>query len=158
LNHQEESSLSQTASTAHCITGKAISDITKGAAVGGPCGAAAGLALSAKQHAGKILASIAGLLMLPILFVLMLPSLIFGELTSSGKLVVAIMSKGHFTSSGHFIALRGVQDGKILVADPVSTKRSGQLWDLSIILNEASKHAGAGGPFWIVSRENGHTL
>ena len=69
---------------------------------------------------------------------------------SSGKLVVAIMSKGHFTSGGHFIVLRGVQDGKIMVADPASYKRSGQLWDLSIILNEASKRAAAGGPFWII--------
>lgn len=69
---------------------------------------------------------------------------------SSGKLVVAIMLKGHFTSSGHFIVLRGVQDGKILVADPASYTRSQKLWDLSIILNEASTRAGAGGPFWII--------
>ena len=69
---------------------------------------------------------------------------------SSGKLVVAIMTKGHFTSGGHFIVLRGVKDGQIMVADPASTTRSGKLWDLSIILNEASKRAGAGGPFWII--------
>lgn len=70
---------------------------------------------------------------------------------SSGKLVVAIMSKGHFTSSGHFIVLRGVTaDGKILVADPASYNRSGQEWDLSVILNEAREGAGAGGPFWII--------
>ena len=69
---------------------------------------------------------------------------------SSGKLVVAIMSKGHFTSSGHFIVLRGVQNGKILVADPASYTRSEQEWDLSIILNEAPKGAGAGGPYWII--------
>lgn len=67
-----------------------------------------------------------------------------------GKLVVAIMSKGHFTRSGHFIVLRGVRDGKILVADPASYNRSGQLWDLSIILSEASRGAAAGGPFWII--------
>ena len=69
---------------------------------------------------------------------------------SDGKLVVAIMTKGHFTSGGHFIVLRGVQDGQILVADPASYRRSEKLWDLSIILNEASKQAGAGGPFWLV--------
>ena len=69
---------------------------------------------------------------------------------SEGKLVVAIMLKGHFTSGGHFIVLRGVQDGKILVADPASYNRSQKLWDLSIILNEASNRAGAGGPFWII--------
>lgn len=69
---------------------------------------------------------------------------------SEGKLVVAIMAKGHFTKSGHFIVLRGVQDGKILVADPGSYNRSGQSWDFSIILNEASRRAAAGGPFWII--------
>ena len=69
---------------------------------------------------------------------------------SDGKLVVAIMTKGHFTSGGHFIVLRGVQDGQILVADPASYRRSEKLWDLSIILKEASKRAGAGGPFWII--------
>jgi len=69
---------------------------------------------------------------------------------ADGKLVVAIMGKGHFTSSGHFIVLRGVKDGQILVADPASYTRSGQTWDLTIILNEASKNAGSGGPFWII--------
>ena len=69
---------------------------------------------------------------------------------ADGKLVVAIMSEGHFTTSGHFIVLRGVQDGQIMVADPASYKRSEQLWDLSIILNEASRRAAAGGPFWII--------
>ena len=69
---------------------------------------------------------------------------------SGGKLVVAIMSEGHFTTSGHFIVLRGVQDDKILVADPASASRSQKAWDLSIILDEASKRAGAGGPFWII--------
>lgn len=69
---------------------------------------------------------------------------------AEGKLVVAIMAKGHFTSSGHFIVLRGVKDGKIMVADPASYQRSEQLWDLSIILNEASRRAAAGGPFWII--------
>lgn len=71
---------------------------------------------------------------------------------SEGKLVVALMTKGHFTKSGHFIVLRGVQDGQILVADPASYNRSQKLWDLSIILNEASRSAAAGGPFWIIGR------
>lgn len=69
---------------------------------------------------------------------------------ADGKLVVALMTKGHFTSSGHFIVLRGVQDGQILVADPASYSRSQKSWDLSIILNEASRRAGAGGPFWMI--------
>ncbi len=71
---------------------------------------------------------------------------------SKGQLVIVIMGKGHFTSSGHFMVLRGItEEGKILVADPISIKRSEQEWDLSIILDEARKGAGAGGPFWIIT-------
>ena len=72
---------------------------------------------------------------------------------SSGKLVIAIMAKGHFTSNGHFIVLRGItEDGKVLVADPASYKRSEQEWSMSIILNEARGDAAAGGPFWSLSK------
>lgn len=35
------------------------------------------------------------------------------------------MEKNHFTSSGQFIVLRGItEEGKILVTDPISIKRS----------------------------------
>ncbi len=75
------------------------------------------------------------------------------EALKQGKLVIAIMSKGHFTNSGHFIVLRGVtEDGKILVADPASIKRSNREWDLKIVTGEASRKIGsAGGPFWVLS-------
>lgn len=71
---------------------------------------------------------------------------------SGGKLAVAIMGPGHFTTCGHFIVLRGITaEGKVLVADPVSVNKSGKEWDMQIILNEASRRAAAGGPFWIIS-------
>lgn len=80
------------------------------------------------------------------------PQKIVDALTQ-GKLIIAIMAKGHFTRSGHFIVLRGVTaNRKILVADPVSRSRSEKKWDLSIILNEANKGADAGGPFWIIEK------
>jgi len=75
------------------------------------------------------------------------------EALKEGKLAIAIMSKGHFTTGGHFIVLRGVtEDGNILVADPASVKRSSQEWALGIITNEASRKAGSGGPFWVFSK------
>jgi len=71
---------------------------------------------------------------------------------ANGKLVIALMSKGHFTKGGHFIVLRGVTaGGKILVADPASKSRSEKEWDFQLILGEARKGAGAGGAFWIIS-------
>lgn len=70
---------------------------------------------------------------------------------ADGKLVVAIMGQGHFTTSGHFIVLRGVtEDGQFLVANPVSYSKSQQSWDSKIVFNEARKNAAADGPFWIV--------
>ena len=40
------------------------------------------------------------------------------EALESGKLVIAIMAPGHFTTTGHFIVLRGItEEGKVLVAD-----------------------------------------
>lgn len=74
------------------------------------------------------------------------------EALQDGKLVIALMSKGHFTNGGHFIVLRGItEDGKILVADPASVKRSNQEWELGIVVNEARRGAAAGGPFWVFS-------
>ena len=66
-----------------------------------------------------------------------------------GKLVIAIMSRGHFTRGGHFIVLRGItSQGKILVADCASYERSQKEWDINIFLNECNKGSAAGGPFW----------
>lgn len=69
-----------------------------------------------------------------------------------GKLVVALMGKGQFTRSGHFIVLRGItSEGKILVADPASKERTNQEWDVNTIVKEAKAWANANGPFWIIS-------
>lgn len=70
----------------------------------------------------------------------------------TGKLVVAIMSAGHFTSGGHFIVLTGIKDGKITVADCGSRQRTKQTWSLDLIVNESNSSASAGGPFWIISK------
>lgn len=76
------------ASAAHTIkgaikAGKAISGAAKGAAAGGPYGAVAGAVWAGRKHIGKIIAVIVILLLLPVLFVLMLPGLIFGGLVDA---------------------------------------------------------------------------
>ena len=76
------------ASAAHTVkgaikAGKAISGAAKGAAAGGPYGAVAGAVWAGRKHIGKIIAVIITLLLLPVLFVLMLPGLIFGGLINA---------------------------------------------------------------------------
>ena len=71
------------------------------------------------------------------------------EALASGHLFAALMTKGHFTSGGHFILLRGVTlEGKILVADPNSRERSLTAWDPELILEELSSTRSAGAPLW----------
>lgn len=71
---------------------------------------------------------------------------------SGGRIAVALMKAGHFTSSGHFILLRGsTLDGKILVADPNSRSRSLTAWDAQLIIDELSTSRAAGAPLWYLS-------
>lgn len=51
------------------------------------------------------------------------------------KLVIASMVPGHFTSTGHFIILTGMENGQYQVLDPNSQERS-TLWDKAIVLDE----------------------
>lgn len=83
-SRKEQSALSGAASAAGTArgaikTGKAIAGAAKGAAAG-PYGMLAAGLWENRKAAGKILAAFAAMLMLPILFLLMLPSLIFGSL------------------------------------------------------------------------------
>ena len=73
-------------------TGKAIAGVSKGTAAGGPYGAAAMAVWQNRKLAGKILAAAAFLMMLPVLFILMLPSLVFGGLDSEGSTEIPIMN------------------------------------------------------------------
>ncbi|EOS59937.1 hypothetical protein C815_01960 [Firmicutes bacterium M10-2] len=51
------------------------------------------------------------------------------------KNVIASMVPGHFTSTGHFIVLSGIENGQYRVFDPNSQERS-TLWDKAIVLDE----------------------
>ena len=69
-----------------------------------------------------------------------------------GKVLVALMGRGHFTDGGHFILLRGLTlTGEILVADPNSLENSLQTWDAQLILDELSSARNSGAPLWVIS-------
>lgn len=82
--NKDQSVLSRTASAAGAAksaikTGKAIAGAAKGAAAG-PYGILAAGLWENRKVVGKVLAAIGALLLIPVLFILMLPSLIFGNL------------------------------------------------------------------------------
>ena len=90
MTQQERSGLNEAAEiSAHAAgvvhgaikTGKAVSGAAKGAAAAGPYGAAAAILWT---HRKAVAAIIAGVLVLPVLFIMLLPSLIFGGLTKAG--------------------------------------------------------------------------
>lgn len=70
---------------------------------------------------------------------------------SNKKLVIALMGKGTFTSSGHFIVLRGItEQGEVFISDPKSEKNTQQTFPLGLILSEAKCSTDNLGPFWII--------
>ena len=83
-SRKEQPALSRAASAAGTAKGaiktaRAVAGAAKGAAAG-PYGMLAAGLWESRKPIGKILAAFAALLMLPVLFILMLPSLIFGSL------------------------------------------------------------------------------
>lgn len=80
--------LQKTAQTAQMVkgaikTGKAIAGAAKGAAAGGPYGAAIGLVWGNRKLIGKIIIAVIAVLMIPIMIICMLPSIIFGGLVDA---------------------------------------------------------------------------
>ena len=70
-----------------------------------------------------------------------------------GKMVVAIMGPGHFTSRGHFIVLYSIsKDGKkVKVADCGGRARN-RYWDIDTVFNESKTCNDAHCPFWAISK------
>lgn len=64
---------------------------------------------------------------------------IYNVLTS-GKLIIAYMGPGYFTSSGHYILLRqAVSKDEILIADPNSREKGEAVYRIAAILQQAKK-------------------
>lgn len=74
------------------------------------------------------------------------------EALSNGYPVIVCMGRGHFTTTGHFIVLRGLtKDNKILVYDSWNIKNNDKEWSISTIFSESSTNGGTNGsPFWII--------
>lgn len=62
-----------------------------------------------------------------------------------GNPIICSMRPGDFTSTGHFIVLTQLQDGKIKVNDPNSIERSDQLWDYQTLASQISN-------LWVLSK------
>jgi len=121
----------QSAQTANKIkgavkTGKTISGAAKGAAVGGPYGAAAAVLWDNRKLVGKILASILLVLSIPVLFIIMLPSLIFGDISSSD--VSDVMNNDAAIVSNIDVASNTVNDCILSAHQSVIDKIN---WDIS---------------------------
>ncbi len=50
--------------------------------------------------------------------------------------IIALMGPGDFTSSGHFIVLTGIQNGKLKINDPNSRKHTKKNWDIDKVLEQ----------------------
>lgn len=48
---------------------------------------------------------------------------------NEGRPIICSMRPGDFTTTGHFIVITGMKDGKFTVNDPNSMERSNMLWD-----------------------------
>ncbi len=73
----------------------------------------------------------------------------------AGKILVILVRQGHFTTSGHFMIVRGLSpDGKFMIADPQSFENSTTLWDPNLIVRELAGRDGDGGPVWIIGSGN----
>lgn len=74
------------------------------------------------------------------------------EALNTGQLVVALVRRGHFTQSGHFLIItRMTEDGKVRIADPNNYNNTTIDWDPAIILQELNRRSLNGGPLWAIS-------
>lgn len=50
--------------------------------------------------------------------------------------IICSVGPGYFTKEGHFIVIAGLRDGKLIIYDPNSIKRSEKLWDYNDIYKQ----------------------
>lgn len=55
---------------------------------------------------------------------------------NNGNPIICSMRRGNFTTTGHFIVLVGIEEGKIKIKDPNSIEKSNKLWDYETLENQ----------------------
>lgn len=60
----------------------------------------------------------------------------FEKALKNGNPIICSMGPGYFTKEGHFIVIAGIKDGKLVINDPNSIKRSEKLWDYDDIKSQ----------------------
>ena len=59
---------------------------------------------------------------------------------NNGKTLILSMGPGDFTSGGHFIVARGLDDnGQLIVADPASEDRTNTVWDVDRVAGQCKQ-------------------
>lgn len=53
-----------------------------------------------------------------------------------GNPIICVMGPGDFTETGHFIVMKGYEEGKVSINDPNSIERSNKLWELDEIMGQ----------------------
>jgi hypothetical protein len=57
---------------------------------------------------------------------------------AQGKILIASMNPGDFTTTGHFIVLYGINGNSVKVLDPNSNKNTEKEWDINTIVDQAA--------------------
>ena len=102
MENEQKSGLSETLETgraaAHMVkgavkAGRAVSGAAKGAAAAGPYGAVAGALWENRRLVGKVIIAVIALLLIPVVFVVSLPAVIFGGLSDAFSSTACRVSK-----------------------------------------------------------------
>ena len=113
--------------------GKITAAAANGAALGGPYGAAASVAIAAAKHGKKILLALLAILAIPLLFLVMLPTLIFGGTAQTTGDTTILNDQAAITENMNEIAFAvsdllgsGIADAEQRIADDFAASSADQ--------------------------------
>lgn len=113
--------------------GKITAAAANGTALGGPYGAAASVAIAAAKHGKKILLALLAILAIPLLFLVMLPTLIFGGTAQNSGDTTILNDQAAITENMNEIAFAvsdllgsGIADAEQRIADDFAASSADQ--------------------------------